>query len=353
MQQSRSRRSPLEPSRYAAFAERAIAGECLSREQCLEVLNAPDADMLDLLSAAYRVRRTFCGNTVHLHMLMNAKSGACQEDCGYCSQSKSSTADIDIYPFVDEEQMLDGARRAREAKAARFCIVIATRGPSWPDVQRLSSAVRRIGEEVGIPVCVSVGLLTAEKARALKEAGVDRLNHNLNTSERFYPEICSTHSYEDRMETLTAASGAGLDLCSGALFGMGESHDDIIDLFLELRGLEVRSIPVNFLHPIEGTPLEGVSYLTPHDCLRILCLARFLNPQREIRVAGGRELHLRSLQGLSLYPANSIFVDGYLTTPGQSAEAAWQMIRDMGFEIEQHVSASEDAEPAAAQPAAR
>ena len=322
---------------YATFAVQSIAGDRLSREQCLAVLNAPDEDILELLNAAYRVRRTFCGNTVHLHLLMNAKSGACQEDCGYCSQSKISTADIDVYPLVDEEQMLEGARRAKAAKARRFCVVIATRGPSWPDVRRLSKAVERIRSEVEISVCVSVGLLSEEKARALKEAGVERLNHNLNTSASFYSQICTTHSYEDRLETLGAAKRAGLSLCSGAIFGMGESQDDIVDLLLELRDLDVQSIPVNFLIPIPGTPLQNVNYLQPYDCLRILCLARFLNPRQEIRVSGGRELQLRSLQPLSLFPANSIFVGGYLTTPGQEPEAAWQMIRDLGFEIEEHV----------------
>lgn len=323
-------------TRFLDFAERSIAGELLTHEEALSVLQTPDSEILGLLDAAYRVRQKFCGNRVHLHMLMNAKSGACQEDCGYCSQSKVSTADIDIYPMVDEEQMLEGARRARAAKAGRFCLVIATRGPSWPDVKRLSNAVRRIREEVQIPVCVSTGLLTDEKAAALKDAGVSRFNHNLNTSERFFDDITTTHTYQDRIDTLAAARRAGLSLCTGALFGMGETDDDVVDVLTELRGLEVESIPINFLHPIAGTPLEGVSHLKPYDCLRILCLARFLHPKQEIRVAGGRELHLRSLQAMSLYAANSIFVEGYLTTPGQQADSAWQMIEDMGFEIEEH-----------------
>jgi biotin synthase len=322
---------------YSALAGKAIAGDRLTRDECLSVLRAPDSDLLAVLDAAYEVRRHFCGNTVHLHVLMNAKSGACQEDCGYCSQSRVSTADIDVYPMVDEEQMLDGARRAKAALAKRFCIVIANRGPSWPDVRRLTSAVRRIREEVDIGICVSVGLLSEEKARALKEAGVEQLNHNLNTSERYYPEICSTHTYADRIATLAAARSAGLKLCTGAIFGMGETDDDVIDLLLELRELDVQSIPVNFLIPIDGTPLEGVSVLTPNQCLRILCLARLLNPRQEIRVSGGREVHLRSLQPLALYAANSVFVDGYLTTPGQPHRAAWQMIRDMGFELEAHL----------------
>jgi biotin synthase len=321
---------------FETLADLSIAGEQLTREQAREVLNAPDDDMLALLNAAYRVRRTFVGNTVQIHLLMNAKSGACQEDCGYCSQSKISTAEIPIYPLVDEEELLEGARQAKAAKAKRFCAVIATRGPSWPDVKRISTAVERIKREVDISVCVSVGLLSEEKAVALKQSGVDRLNHNLNTSKNFYSQICTTHSYEDRLQTLDAAKSAGLDLCTGAIFGMGESPDDIIDVLTELRELDVQSIPVNFLIPIDGTPLQNMRYLKPYDCLRILCLARFLNPKQELRVAGGREVHLRALQPLSLYPANSIFVEGYLTTKGQDAGEAWQMIADMGFEIEDH-----------------
>ena len=327
---------PPASGRFHGYAERALAGEPLDRAESLDVLRSGDEELLDLLAAAHRVRRARWGNRVQLHMLMNAKSGACQEDCGYCSQSRISSAAIDVYPLVDEAAMLEGARRAQAAKAGRFCLVIATRGPSWPDVRRLSSAVTRIRAEVGIPVCVSTGLLDEPKARALAEAGVSRLNHNLNTSERFYPEIASTHSYEDRMATLAAARAAGIALCSGALFGMGETHDDVIDVIEELRALAVESLPVNFLHPIAGTPLAGLDELRPTDCLRILCLARLLHPRAEIRVAGGRELHLRALQPLALYPANSIFVEGYLTTPGQSASAAWRMIEDLGFAIEEH-----------------
>lgn len=191
--------------------------------------------------------------------------------------------------------------------------------------------------ELDIEICASVGFLTEETARSLKEAGVDRYNHNLNASERYYPRICTTHTYQDRIQSLQYARMAGLQLCCGALFGMGESEDDVIDLAFALREVEPDSVPVNFLHPIPGTPLEGVDYLSPAKCLAILSLIRFLNPRREIRLAGGREFHLRSLQPMALYPANSIFVSGYLTTTGQTPEQAWQMVADMGFVVEQEV----------------
>jgi biotin synthase len=321
---------------FDQLATKSIAGETLSIDECQAVLRCPPERILALLDAAYRVRRTFCGNRVHLHMLINAKSGLCPEDCHYCSQSKVSTADIERYRMVSQERLLEGARRAKEARSRRYCIVISGRGATDREVDYLAEAVRKIKREVDIGVCCSVGLLSEERARRLYEAGVEQLNHNLNTSERFYPEICTTHTYQDRMNTLLAARGAGLKLCTGAIFGQGETEADIIDVALALRELEPQSIPVNFLLAIEGTPLEGVSYLKPHDCLRILCLMRFLNNRQEIRVSAGREAHLRSLQPLALYPANSVFVSGYLTEPGQTYQDTWKMIEDLGFEIEEH-----------------
>ena len=321
---------------FGSLAEKSIAGLELDRNECRSVLESSDADLPDLLAAAFRVRRRFCGMKVHIHVLNNARSGLCPEDCNYCSQSAVSEADIEKYPLISREELLAAAQRAKESKARRFCIVTSGRGPSAQDIDHLTEAIRAIKESVDINICCSLGLLDADQARQLKEAGVEQLNHNLNTSERYYPEICSTHTYQDRLATLEAARSAGLKLCTGAIFGQGETLDDIIDVSLALRRLDPQSVPVNFLHPIPGTPLEEVNYLAPSDCLRCLCLMRLLCPEQEIRVAGGRELHLRQLQPMALYPANSIFVSGYLTTPGQGPRQAWQMIEDMGFEIEEH-----------------
>ena len=322
-------------SSFPTIADKAISGDPLTREECAWVLRAADCEVPDLLAETYRVRRRFCGDKVHLHVLMNAKSGLCPEDCGYCSQSRVSQAAIEKYPMVSNERLLEEAHAAKRSRARRFCIVTSGRGASWREVEYLADAVRTIRKEVDIGICACVGLLDEEKARALKEAGVEQLNHNLNTSERFTPSIVTTHGYSDRVKTLQAARNAGLNLCSGAIFGMGETDGDVIDVLMALHDLEPQSIPVNFLHPIDGTPLEGTFRLTPLHCLRILCLARLLHPHREIRVAGGRELHLRSLQPLALYAANSIFVEGYLTTPGQGTREALQMIEDMGFEVEE------------------
>jgi biotin synthase len=199
----------------------------------------------------------------------------------------------------------------------------------------MAEVVREIKNKVQINICCSLGIMSEAKARILKEAGVERINHNLNTSQRHHPNICTTHSYDDRVGTVNNARSAGLSSCCGGIIGMGETEDDLMDMALALRELDVDSIPINFLHPIPGTPLNGANHLTPQKCLKTLCLFRFINPTKEIRVAGGREINLRSLQSLSLYPANSIFVNGYLTTSGQGASDAHRMIEDLGFEIDE------------------
>ena len=319
---------------FDVFAEKALRDEMLSREEALRVLATPDERLLELLNAAFRVRERHFGRTVRLQMLMNAKSGACQEDCHYCSQSAVSTADIHQYGLLPKDQMVEGARRAASAKAQRYCIVISGRSPLDRDVAEISDAVRAIKKEVPIQVCCSLGLLNEPQAKRLKAAGVDRINHNLNTSEAFHSEICTTHTFQDRLDTIRHARAAGLELCSGGIIGMGESDSDIVDLALSLKEISPQSIPLNMLHPVPGTPLQDPQRLTPQRSLKILCLFRFLHPKTEIRVAGGREFNLRTLQPLSLYAADSIFVGGYLTTPGQAAPEAWKMIEDLGFTIE-------------------
>jgi biotin synthase len=319
---------------YRILSEKAIAGEAPSREEARAVLQTPDDRLLELLNAAYAVRHKFFGRKVRLQMLQNAKSGACQEDCGYCSQSADSTADIKKYGLLKKSQMVEAARRAAESKAIRYCIVISGRGPLDREISEISEAVREIKGSVPVQVCCSLGLLTKDDARRLKEAGVDRINHNLNASERFHPQMVTTHSYQDRLATISNARAAGLEICSGGIAGMGETDEDVIDLALSLREVRPDSIPMNFLHPAEGTPMRDQKNLTPQRCLKILCLFRFLHPRTELRVAGGREFNLRSLQALALYPADSLFVGGYLTTPGMPADEAWQMIEDLGFEVD-------------------
>jgi biotin synthase len=264
---------------------------------------------------------------------MNAKSGLCPEDCAYCSQSKVSEAEIPRYNLLSREKLLEGARLAAERKARTYCIVISARGPNEREMRAVTTIVPEIKQRFNLKICTCLGLLTREQAHALKACGVDRVNHNLNTSESFYGEVCSTHTFADRLATLRAVREAGIELCSGGIIGMGERPRDLVEMAFALRDLGVESIPINFLNPIEGTPLAGRWELNPRYCLKVLSMFRLVNPRSELRIAGGRELHLGSMQALGLYAANSIFVGDYLTTKGQSAEADFQMIRDLGFEI--------------------
>jgi biotin synthase len=320
-------------SPWRRLAEEVLSGHQLSREDAIGVLSAADEELPDLLAASYRVRRHYFGNAVQLYFLMNAKSGLCPEDCSYCSQSKVSQAEIPRYNILNREKLLDGARVAAERKSKTYCIVISARGPNEREMEAVTSIVPEIKRRYGMEICACLGLLTPDQARRLKECGVDKVNHNLNTSEDFYGAICSTHTFQDRLDTLRAVRAAGMQLCSGGIVGMGEKAGDVVDMALALRELAVESIPVNFLNPIEGTPLAGTSQLDPRYCLKVLCMFRLVNPSSEIRIAGGREMHLRSLQPLGLYPANSMFVGDYLTTKGQPPEEDYRMIEDLGFVI--------------------
>lgn len=318
---------------WSDLADLVLRGERISRADALRILKSSDDELLAILDAAFRVRREYFGKSVQLYYLKNAKSGLCPEDCNYCSQSKISDAPIERYAMLNAERLLDGARKAAESRARTYCIVASGRGPTDREVEHVAGVVRQIKDQYGLHICCCLGLLEPHQAIRLKEAGVDRVNHNLNTSERYHPEICTTHTFKDRLETLDVCRDAGLELCAGMIVGMGEVHDDVVDVALKLAELEVESIPVNFLNSIDGTPLQSVRELDPRFCLKVLAMFRLTNPRAELRVAGGREVNLRSMQALALYPANSMFVSDYLTTPGQKAEEDFRMIADLGFEI--------------------
>ncbi len=334
--------STCSPSRSAAsldwreLAERILAGHRLTEDEGLAILASPDEELLDVLAGAYLLRRRYFGNTVQLYFLMNAKSGLCPEDCAYCSQSKVSEAEIPRYNILSREKLLDGARVAFERQSKTYCIVISARGPNEREMHAIETIVPEIKEKYDLKICACLGLLTPEQAQRLKTCGVDRVNHNLNTSREHYAEICTTHTWQDRYDTLCAVRDAGLEMCSGGILGMGQRPIDLVRMALELRDLGVVSIPVNFLHPVDGTPLAGKHELSPRDCLRGLALFRYANPDRELRIAGGRELHLGSLQPLGLYAANSIFVGDYLTTKGQAPEQDYRMLEEMGFVVTRH-----------------
>jgi biotin synthase len=313
----------------------ALLKRCPSRRNLLAVLRSRDPQLLDVVAAAARVRRTFFDNRVKLNYLVNMKSGLCPEDCSYCSQRRGSQAGVLKYNWVSPQEAASEAELAAERGARRICLVASGRGPGERDIDRVAAAVQAIrSRRPGLEICTCLGLLDEGQAVRLKEAGADAYNHNLNTAPTFYSRICSTHTFEDRAETVRRASAAGLSPCSGVIVGMGETHEELVDVALALRELRPDSVPVNFLMPFEGTPLAGHFDLTPTHCLRVLALFRFVFPDVEVRIAGGREMHLRSLQGLGLHIANSIFLGDYLTSEGGPGSADLQMIADAGFVVE-------------------
>ncbi|MGF9730887.1 biotin synthase BioB [Bacillus licheniformis] len=321
-------------NQWMELAERVLDGGEVTEKEALFILECPDDDVLLLMHAAFQIRKRYYGKKVKLNMIMNAKSGLCPENCGYCSQSSISKAPIDSYRMVDKTTLLEGAKRAHDLNIGTYCIVASGRGPSNREVDQVVDAVKEIKETYGLKICACLGLLKPGQAERLKEAGVDRYNHNINTSKTNHSNITTSHTYDDRVNTVETAKKSGMSPCSGVIVGMKETKQDVVDMAKSLKALDADSIPVNFLHAIDGTPLEGVNELNPLYCLKVLALFRFINPTKEIRISGGREVNLRSLQPLGLYAANSIFVGDYLTTAGQNETEDHKMLHDLGFEVE-------------------
>lgn len=320
---------------YQKLATQVLDGYVLTDEESLALLNSPDEDLLLLLHATYSIRSHYFGNKVKLNMIINTKSGLCPENCGYCAQSIISKAPVEKYAMMKSEEILEGAERAAANKAGTYCIVASGRGPRDSELDIVIDSVKQIKEKhKGMTVCACLGILKPGQATRLKEAGVDRYNHNLNTSAEHHESITTSHTYDDRVNTVGLAKEAGISPCSGVIVGMRETKQDIISMARSLYELDADSIPVNFLHAVDGTPLEGTSELDPRYCLKVLCLFRYINPSKEIRISGGREVNLRSLQPLGLYAANSIFIGDYLTTAGQENDQDQKMLEDMGFEVD-------------------
>ena len=321
--------------RWHALARQVLSDEPMTREQGLGVVRSSDDELLRLLDAAFLVRSQFHGRRVRVHVLQNARSGTCSEDCSFCSQSVHFDTDVPKYRMQSPEELIAGAEKAAEMGAVTYCMVTSTRSPSEEELKTVCQAVEEIKNRFNLNVCTSLGMLKEGQAERLASAGVDRYNHNLESSARFFPELCSTHAFADRWKTVERAKRAGLEACCGGILGMGEVEEDWVDLAIALRDLEVESVPVNFFDPRPGTPLGDRPRLTPQQCLRGLAMFRFAHPQADVRVAGGREVNLGSLQPLALYAANSIFANGYLTTPGAEPSQDAKMIEEAGFVIEE------------------
>ena len=316
------------------LAERILNQDVLSKDEALALFEDETIDTFELLNEAYIIRKHFFGKKVKLNMILNAKSGICSEDCGYCGQSVKMK-EKQRYALVEPDKIKAGAQVATENHIGTYCIVMSGRGPTNREVDHICETVH--DSKVLHPqlkICACLGLTNEEQAEKLKEAGVDRYNHNLNTSERYHNEVVTTHTYEDRVRTVEIMKANHISPCSGVICGMGETNEDIIDMAFALREIDADSIPINFLHPIKGTKFGGLDLLSPMKCLRIIAMFRLINPSKEIRIAGGREVNLRSLQAIALKAANSIFVGDYLITGGQPNELDYQMIEDLGFEID-------------------
>ena len=318
-----------------ALTEKALARELPTRAEALNVLQSTEDELMDVVAAAFKVRLRYFGRRVKLNYLVNIKSGLCPEDCFYCSQRAGSAADVLKYTWLKPDEVISNAEAGVKAGAKRVCLVASGRGPTDADVTRVSGAIGKFKEQhPDVEVCACLGLLSDGQAERLHQAGTTAYNHNLNTAEANYADICTTHTYQDRADTVRKAKEAGLSPCSGLIAGMGETDDELIDVVFALRELDPDSVPVNFLIPFEGTPLGGQWALTPQRCLRILAMVRFTCPDAEVRLAGGREIHLRSLQPLALHIVNSIFLGDYLTSEGQAGARDLEMIADAGFTVE-------------------
>jgi biotin synthase len=319
-----------------AAAERALLEEhrTLTRDEAMAVAMLPLDDLPDLIALAHRVRVAWCGAEVELESLVNAKSGACAEDCAFCSQSAHFDTGVDVYPFLDLDEVLAAARETRASGATQLCIVVAVRGPSERLLSKVLEAVRAVRAETGLEVACSLGLLEEDQAQRLAEAGVLRYNHNLETAREVFPSICTTHTWEERVDTARRAVAAGMELCAGGILGMGETLTQRVDFAFELADLSPCEVPVNLLDPRPGTPLGHLELLSPREALQGIALFRLILPGAWIRLAGGRERVLGELQAMGLWAgANALIVGNYLTTLGREPAEDLALLESLGMPV--------------------
>lgn len=316
------------------LTEKVLSGFDITFDDALLLGNTLYSDISLLLSGANAIRYHFRGRGVDLCAITNAKSGICPEDCHFCAQSSHFNTHIPTYPLISLEKMLEAAREGSKIKARRFCLVVSGREVNEKELTIICEGIKRIKEEVGIHPCASLGFITKEQLTALKEAGVERYHHNLETSKDFFQNICTTHAYKEKIETIKLIKDTGLSVCCGGIFGMGEGIKERIELAFIIKELDVDSIPINFLMPIPGTPLAASDIINPLEALKTIALFRFINPAKEIRICGGREAILRDLQSMLFTAgANGILIGNYLTTLGRNPRRDMEMIRDMGLTV--------------------
>jgi len=314
--------------------EKVLAGQEITQEEARELGDLAGSDLYQLFAAASRIRDLRAGKKVDLCSIINAKSGECSEDCKYCAQSAHHQTDVDVYDLLDEEAILERAHQMEAEGAKRYSLVTSGRGISEEEFVKALGIYRRLARETNLKLCASLGIITEDMARRLRETGVTMYHHNLETSESYFPHICTTHSYQDRINTVKACQAAGLDICSGGIISLGETMDQRLEMAFALRELRVQSVPINILSPIVGTPLENQPVLPPLEILQTIAIYRFILPEAMLRFAGGRENALRNLQAMG-YSAgiNATLVGSYLTTSGRTVAEDIQMILDMGLEV--------------------
>jgi len=319
----------------AAIADRVVSGGTITGDEALQLASAKSPDLFFLFAEANRIKEYFIGANVYLCSIINAKSGRCPENCAFCAQSAHHRTEAPVFPLVEEERMVACAKEAEANGSTCYGIITSGTGISrGEELERICRAVGRIRRETGITPSCSLGIIDLETAIALKKAGVETYHHNLETSRSFFPRICSTHEYEEDVQTVRVAKEAGLKVCCGGIFGMGETAAQRVEMALTLRELAVDSVPLNFLNPVAGTRLEGMEGISPMECLVTIALFRFILPDRRISVCGGREKNLRDLQSwMFLAGASGTMVGNYLTTTGRPAEQDWLMLQDLELNV--------------------
>lgn len=313
------------------FKTKIYSGQLLEKEEIMQLVDAP---LEQLEKAADEIRAHFCGNRFDMCTIINGKCGKCSEDCKYCAQSAYyATSCVETYPLLDTEEIVAEARKNKERGVLRYSIVTSGRKLSNKEVDKVCKSIKAIREEVGIEVCVSFGLLDEEQFRKIKEAGASRVHCNLESSRRYFPQVCTTHSYDEKIETLKAAKRVGLSVCSGGIMGLGETMEDRIDMVFTARELGVKSIPVNLLNPISGTPYENNRVLTNDELCRIIAIFRFIIPDGNIRLAGGRGLIGDKGEKCFRSGANATISGDMLTTAGINVETDMELMKKLGYEV--------------------
>lgn len=289
-----------------------------------------ETPLLELVSSADKVRRDSVGSKFELCNIINAKSGLCSEDCKFCAQSSRHSADVSIYPLKKKNQIVEAAQQAKKIGAEKFGIVTSGNRLKKSELDVIAQAISEIKGRVEIDICASLGALERDELAMLKEVGLSRYHHNIETSARFYSRIVSTHSFEERINTIKAAKEVGLEVCSGGIIGMGESWQDRIDMALTLKKLNVDSVPVNLLVAVKGTALESLEPVSCVDAVRTICIFRIILKDKTIKIAAGRETVLKDFQALGLMAgANGMLIGGYLTVKGRDVAEDWKLIREV------------------------